>query len=149
MGKGSSTRWRCSQGSQDTPGPAASRWRTQAVPASYMVFRFRKGPQVLDGFTLGGWGSSSNPLSQDPQTHQAALCPLSLPPPIHSLPHCEAEEDSGAQEGGEAEQGEEHSAHVGGQPGPARCPAVGHEAGLGKEVTRESLLQSGQARSVP
>ena len=47
----STRRW-CSQGSQEPLEPARSRRRTQTVPASYMVFRVRKGPQVLEGFTL-------------------------------------------------------------------------------------------------
>lgn len=47
-----STRKWCSQGSHEAPEPACSRRRTQTVPASYMVFRVRKGPQMLEGLTL-------------------------------------------------------------------------------------------------
>lgn len=47
-----STRKWYNQGSQEAPEPACSRRRTQTVPASYMVFRVRKGPQMLEGFTL-------------------------------------------------------------------------------------------------
>lgn len=47
-----STRKWCSQGNQEALEPVCSRCRTQTVPASYMVFRVRKGPQMLEGLTL-------------------------------------------------------------------------------------------------
>lgn len=62
-----STRYRCSQGTQEAPGPALSRWRTHTLPASYMVSRVRKGPQVLEGFTLEE-EVSWNPLGNGPST---------------------------------------------------------------------------------
>lgn len=145
-----STRYRRSQDSHWAPGPACSRCRTHTVPASYMVRRVRKGPQVSEGFTLvkgsepqghgplpGSLPAPDEPRTPGPHTlahrthNGTGSCPPGArTPPRDSLPHGVAQEDSGTQEGGEAEQGEEHGAHVRGQPGPAGRLAVRQQARL-------------------
>lgn len=69
-----STRKWYSQGSQEPLEPARSRRRTQTVPASYMVFRVRKGPQILEGFTLEKRGTRDPEAAVPPQLGQRASC---------------------------------------------------------------------------
>lgn len=109
-----STRKWCSQGSQEPLEPARSRRRTQTVPASYMVFRVRKGPQVLEGFTLekGGTRDPEAAVRLSARTTCVLCHPKAKELGPHSLPNSIAEKNSCAQERWEAEQGEEDGAHV-------------------------------------